>query len=426
MPRKNSTQMTDPGIKKLRKAPRGKRIEKFDAIAPGLSLRITDKGAKSWSVYYRLAGKHQRLTIGSWPMVGVAEAREQAGEIKDQAKAGVDPKMARARSAAEAQVATSKTFESIAESYIKRECSKLKRGQEYEAAIRRELVPRWGSYLVTDLRRLHLTELTDELLDANKPGAAHRAHEIAKRIFAWAVERGEVELSPFATAKPPVAKIKRDRVLKPGEIEALWSTWDAMGYPFGPLCKTLLLTAQRLREVAMMEWSEIDLDNALWVVPGQRTKNGLEMEVPISSLAMEIIGNLPRFTSGNFVFSTTGGARPVSGFSKMKARIDALTLETRQKEAERNDGDPGAVKSLKPWRLHDLRRTARTGLAELGVPEIVAEKVLNHSPRSVLVQTYNQYPYTTEKRDALERWAQKVREIITPPPDNVTRIRRSA
>ena len=130
MPRRNSKHLTDPGIEKIGKAPRGKRIERFDAGVPGLCLRITDKGAKSWSAYYRLNSKHQRMTIGAWPGIGVAEAREQAREIKDQSKAGVDPKGVRAASTAAAQTEAGKTFEVVAESYIKRECSKLKRGKE--------------------------------------------------------------------------------------------------------------------------------------------------------------------------------------------------------------------------------------------------------------------------------------------------------
>ena len=259
---------------------------------------------------------------------------------------------------------------------------------------------------MTDLRRLHLSELTDELLDAGKPGAANRVHEITKRIFNWAVERGEIEASPFATMRPPVSKVMRERVLKPHEIEAVWRAWDAMGYPFGPLGKILLATAQRLREAAMMQWGEIDRDNGVWIISADRTKSGRETEVPLSSLALNILDGLPRFTEGGHVFTTTSGLRPVSGFSKMKTRTDGLAGVTG-------------------WRLHDLRRTARTGLAELGVPEIIAEKVLNHSSRNVLTTIYNRHEYADEKRDALERWANRLREITEPPPENVTRLRAS-
>ena len=148
-----------------------------------------------------------------------------------------------------------------------------------------------------------------------------------------------------------------------------------------------------------MQWSEIDRDNALWIIPADRTKSGRETEVPLSSLALEILDALPLFASGDkiatdsaaFVFTTTSGRRPVSGFSKMKARTDDLSDVTN-------------------WRLHDLRRTARTGLAELGVPQIVAEKVLNHSERNLLVKTYDRHEYSVEKADALARWSSRARK----------------
>ena len=415
MPRGSAKHLTDPGIGKMSKAKTGKRVERFDAGAPGLALRITDKGVKSWSVYYRLDGKHQRLTIGAWPEIGVAEAREQAREIKSQAKAGVDPKESRKGERAAAEDKAADTFGAIAEIYIKREClgralengkilaPKLKRGWEVERIIRRELMPHWQDRPLAELRKRDAIKLTEGLVDAGKPAAAHRLHEIIRRIGRWAARRDEIDLNPFADMDPPTNKVIRDRYLKPDEIKAVWQAWDTMGYPFGPLGKMLLTTAQRLNEVAQIQWSEIDRDNALWVIPADRTKSGRESEVPLSSLALEVLGAVPRFTDDAFVFTTTSGRRPVSGFSKMKARTDDLSDVT-------------------DWRLHDLRRTARTGLAELGVPQIVAEKVLNHAERNVLVKTYDRHEYAAEKRDALERWALRLREITEPPPQNVVKL----
>ena len=413
MPRRNSKFMTEPSIAKMARAPKGKRIERFDSGADGLSLRITDRGTKTWNICYHFPDaqdrlKHHRFTIGPWPAIGLTQAREEARKVKAQAKAGIDPRVARAddqtAARAEVQAEARRTFQAIAENYIKRECSRLKRGREYEAAIRRELLPAWGARPIANLRRLHLIELTDALLDAGKPSAAYRIFEIAKRILNWAVERGEIEASPFATMKSPAPKILRDRVLKPDEIKLVWKAWGAMNYPFGPLGKLLLLTAQRLNEVARMQWSEINPNNALWVIAADRTKSGRETEVPLSSLALEILDDLPRFTDGDYVFTTTGGRRPVSGFNKMKTRTDDLSGVTG-------------------WRLHDLRRTARAGLAEIGIPEIIAEMVMNHAPRNVLARIYNRHEYAAEKRDALERWANRLREITEPPPENVVKLK---
>ena len=413
MPRRHSKFMTEPGIAKMAKAPKSKRVEKFDSGADGLALRITDRGTKTWNICYHFPNaegvlKHHRVTLGQWPAVGLAQAREEARMVKAEVRSGIDPRARRAgahvAAKAEAQAEARKTFRAIAENYINRECSRLKRGREYEAAIRRELLPKWGVRPIADLRRLHLIELTDALLDAGKPMAAYRVYEIAKRILNWAVERGEIEASPFATMKPPAPKVMRDRVLKPDEIKPVWKAWGTMDYPYGPLGKLLLMTAQRLNEVAQMQWCEIDRDSALWVMPADRTKSGRETEVPLSSLALEILDDLPRFADGDYVFTTTGGRRPVSGFNKMKTRTDDLSGVTG-------------------WRLHDLRRTARTGLAEIGIPEIIAEMVMNHAPRNALAKIYNRHEYAAEKRDALERWANRLREIIEPPPDNVVKLK---
>ncbi len=292
MPKKNSKHLTDPGIGKINRAKKGKRVERFDAGVPGLCLRVTDRGVKTWAVYYKFPGinrkgeralLNQRLTIGQWPGIGVAEARDAARVVKDQAKAGVNPKEAREAANTAAGDEAADTFGAIAEEYIKIEClerklkndkvlpPKLKRGWEVESIIRRELMPHWRDRPFAELRKRDAIKLTEALVDDGRPGAAHRLHEIIRRIGRWAVRRDRIDLNPFADMNPPVSKVVRDRYLKPDEIEAVWNAWDTMGYPFGPFGKLLLTTAQRLNEVAHMKWPEIDRDNALWVIPADRT-----------------------------------------------------------------------------------------------------------------------------------------------------------
>ncbi len=128
----------------------------------------------------------------------------------------------------------------------------------------------------------------------------------------------------------------------------------------------------------------------------------------MADAAVDILENLPRFADGDFVFTTTAGRRPVGGFSKVKARTDHMLLEQDT--------------AIENWRVHDLRRTARTGMARLGVPEIVSERVLNHLPQG-LGKIYNVHEYLDEKRDALARWAQEVQNITEPPPENVVELK---
>ena len=417
MPRRNSKFMTEPSIAKMGKAPKGKQIERFDSGADGLALRITDRGTKTWNICYHFPNaqderKHHRLTLGFWPTLGVAEARDKAREVKSDVKSGIDPKAKRAAAQAgakaEAQVEARKTFRAIAENYIVLECPGLRRGSETEAIIRRELLPSWGDRHTAGFQRSDLTELTDQLIIAGSPMAGRRVFETATRIFNWALDRGDIEASPFAAMRPPVRKVARDRALKDHEIKTLWPAWAEQAYPFGPLQQLLLLLGQRRSEVAEMLWPEVDFNKHEWTIPASRSKSNREHIVPLSDAVVEILESLPRYNEGDYVFSTTGGRRPVSGFSKAKTRTDQIL---------RVQDTP-----IEDWRVHDLRRTCRTGLARLGVPEIVGERVLNHLPQG-LGKIYNVHEYLDEKRAALAQWAQEIQNLTEPPPENVVKLK---
>ena len=417
MPIRNSKHLTEPGIAKMAKAPKGRRIERFDSGADGLCLRITDRGSKTWCISYHFPNengetKHHRFTIGPWPAIGIAEARDQARLIKSQARARIDPKAVREaawekeRTAAITKVR--KNFKVIAENYIALEVPGLKRGSESKSLIRKMLIPEWGGRQASKIEPSDLTEITDRLQKEGKPAAARHAYEIATRVFNWAQGRGDIGASPFAAMRPPVKKVPRGRALKEYEIKALWPALTEMAYPFGPIQQLLLLLGQRRSEVAEMRWSEVNIDKRMWTIPAERAKNDCEHIVPPPSAAIDILDSLPRFGGGDFVFTTTAGLRPVSGFSKAKTRIDQIL-------AERDTAIEG-------WRVHDLRRTCRTGMARLGVPEIVSERVLNHLPQG-LGKIYNLHEYLPEKADALGRWAQEVANIVDPPPDNVVKLK---
>ena len=404
MPKKSKTVLT---VKMCEQAKRPKTgvDETFDAAAPGMCLRVAASGRKTFIVTTRVMVGDKRVqrryTLGELSdEFGLLEARAAASEIIEKAKAGEDPRPKPEPEPVSAPAA--KTFGSIAEMYIKRKCPDLARGAEIDRMIRREILPRWGDRPIAELRKRDAIALTDALVDAGKPAAAYFLYEIVKSVTNWALDRDEIDASPFATMKPPVEKISRQRVLKHAEIKAVWPAFEGAGYPFGPLAQLLLLTGQRRSEVAGMRWAEVDLEAREWTIPAGRSKSAREHIVPLSDAAAAILTELPRFAGGDFVFSTTAGRRPVSGFSKMKARLD--------KRVEIED-----------WRLHDLRRTVRTELARLGVPEIVSERVINHGPKG-LVAVYNKHEYADEKRDALDRWAGELRDIVTPPPANVVKL----
>ena len=184
-------------------------------------------------------------------------------------------------------------------------------------------------------------------------------------------------------------------------------SFNAQHSPMGAFMRLALVTGQRRSEIATMERPELDLEGRLWTIAPAKSKNRKTHLVPLSALAVEILEGLPRIDD-RYVFSTRAGTR-ISGFSKAKARAATLS-------------------GVMTWRLHDLRRTMATRLAELGVPHPVVATLLNHSPRGVMGVTaiYSRYQYLDERREAMERWAQRIGEIVNPPPANVVPLHAAA
>jgi integrase len=278
--------------------------------------------------------------------------------------------------------------------------AKLRSGPEVKAAIRRELISRWGARPITEINRRDIVHVLEEIADSGRPYAAHKLFSYASKLFGWAIARSlyGLETSPctgIKTSEVIGKKEPRQRVLNDTEIRALWQATEGLGHPAAPFIRMLLITGQRLREVAEMRWAEIDLDKALWTIPPERMKGDAAHEIPLPPIAVEILKSLPRFT-GPYVFTTTGGTRPIGGFSKMKLRIDAAMKEP-----------------IAPWRFHDARRTMRTGLGALPVPNNVAELCIAHAQPG-LHRTYDLHSYRDEKRRAFELWAARLADIIEP------------
>lgn len=191
-------------------------------------------------------------------------------------------------------------------------------------------------------------------------------------------------------------------MLTDDELAALWNATDY--YPWGHLARLLLLTGARYSEIAHASWEEIDLERRTLTVPAARFKQNAVHVIPLSDDAVALLQSLPRF-SGPFVFTSNNGEKPVAGFGGYAKR-----------SLDRAMGNPPH------WIVHDLRRTTRTRLAELRIPEIIAELAIGHSKRGLL-RVYNQYEYGSEIRAALQAWAQRLQSIVAPSPANVVRLR---
>ena len=376
------TKLTTVGIRRLRPPAHG-RADYADAVLPGLHFRVTAKGHKSWSLMYRINGKQRRLTLGSYPMLDLVQARDAAREALQAIAYGKDPiELRRARATGRGY-----TFEDTAREFVERYAKpRTTTGQVIASILDRLVIPRWGSRPIDGITRSDVIDLLDAVADEG--GSANRAHRAIRRVFNWACERGVLDASPAAFVKAPVRETPRDRVLADSELVAVWAACEELGYPMGAFVKMLLVTAQRRSEVSTMQWADLDLDAAVWTLPAERVKSGRSHQVPLSPLALDILNGLPRF-NGPYVFTTTSGERSVSAFSKAKLRLNEFA-------------------GVADWWLHDLRRTAASGMAKLGTPVNVLSKVLNHVSAGAhggVTAIYNRYAYEDEKRQALEAWA---------------------
>jgi integrase len=244
-----------------------------------------------------------------------------------------------------------------------------------------------------------------------------------RTLFGWAAAKDLVDADPTAGVRTRVNEKSRVRALvtvdgegdiNGEEIERFWFGCEGLGWPFGPLFKLLLLTGQRREEVGGMRWSELNLEKRIWTIPAERAKSDRVHIVHLSDLAIEVIESIPR--TGDLVFSSTGST-PVSGYSRAKERIDSLMT----KQVRERTGNPDA--RIADWILHDLRRTAATGMAGLEIAPHVVDKILNHSAiiRGIAL-IYNKHEYEKERRAALEAWGRYIEALVRDVPSNVADI----
>jgi integrase len=407
-----SKKLSDTYITSNQRVPaKGKRTLVMDTLHPRLGLRVTDQGHRSFVYVGRFGGSSNptRRLIGTYPATTLNTAREVARQWDTLLAGGIDPAIEKKRMAEEEKrkareetLASANTFEARAQQYLRQHCKEHRRARETGRLIERELMPSWRDRRVDQITSREIKELISKIAERS-PSTARNTLMVLKSFFSWAVDLDHIETSPAASIKPTRLcgeKKPRQRILSDDEIVKFWEATDALGYPYRDLYRLLLLTGVRLREAAHAKWAEIE--GTLWTIPPERFKSDTHHLVPLSGMAMQIINELPR--CGEHLF-TINGKRPIDNFSKNKVRLDKLM-------------------GVSGWVVHDLRRVVRSKLASLGVTDTVAELVLGHGKSDVLQRTYNLYQYQPEMRDALERWAGKLRDMVTPPPPNVTQFPR--
>jgi integrase len=383
--------LTDRSIAALKPAPQGERRDIPDLLAPGLVCRVNSQGMKAWYLVARLPGhkRSSRLALGgTYPSMPLEEARAVARVWRSEFKAGRDPRLERQRDQAN-------KFAALCDLYFADMGRRgLRRAGEVERCIKVELLPLWGPRLISTITRRDVVAAIDGALQRGVSGIARNLASYCARVFNFAIERGMLETSPCDRLKPSRLigpKAPRSRILSDAELRALWHA--DIGYPWSEAIRLLMLTAQRRSDVAEIRWREVDIVHRIWTIPAERYKSRAPHVVPLSDDALSLLSELPRFERGDFVFSTSLGAKPIRGFSRVKRRIDAII------------GSNG-------WVIHDIRRTARTHFSMLPVPDVVKELVIGHSQRG-LHRVYDRYEYLDEKRHCLTLWANRLREIVS-------------
>jgi integrase len=410
--------LNDRIIKSLKPAVSG-RYEIMDTVVPGFGIRVSEKGVKSFMLVARYPGSENptRRSLGEYGELTLDAARTRARSWHELIRRGTDPALEEERQRLSAVRKQENTFAAVAQDFIKDKLPRERAGRDVEQDIRREFLPLWAKRPIAEITPIDVRAMVLAVKARGTPAMARNLLTTAKRLFGWAIDQQVygLEVSPCDRLKAVALlgeKKPRQRILAPAELRALWQATAAVGYPYGPLLRLLALTGARKSEVAKATWNEFDLEHKLWTLPSARTKINAAHVVPLSAAVIEILQSLPRFKSGQHLFTTTHGTKAVAGFSRAKRDLD--------REMAKALGAP-----VDAWRIHDVRRTTRTQLSSIpGISDLVRELVIGHS-RPGLHKVYDQFQYIDEKRHALDAWAARLRDIVEPPPANVTRLRRA-
>ncbi len=370
-----------------------RRREIPDGLLPGLYLVIQPTGAKSWAVRFRANGRTAKVTLGRFPAIELAKARELARDQLLAVAKGRDPAAEkRAAKWAGRAIALPTTVAGLCDHYIDLHLKpNVRRWENARGEIDNHIRPRLGDLALTALTRAHVREMTREIGEAY-PMAANRALVRLRAVLNWGVEQDLVEANVAAGIKRPTREAPVDRILSDTELRAVWGATDTLNYPTREFARLLVLSGQRRDDVRLMHWDEINLETRAWVIPGNRYKSRVSHLVPLSAAMVTILETLPFKGDGGYVLSRDGGAKPCGNVARPKAALDKASQVTA-------------------WTWHDLRRTMRTGLSRLGIRRDIAEKVIGHSVGGRLGQTYDLYEFAEEKRQALEAWAQHVQGL---------------
>jgi integrase len=419
-----SLKLTQIAVDRL-KPPTAGRVEYWDTVLPAFGLRIAAARAgqpprKTWMCSYRVAGKKVRETIGTAATIPrVEDARALARASMQKAQAGVHPVTERRRAAAIAAAGPGQALSAAIDRYLERYAIKRMRPdyfKETKRTLDRDVKPVLGERAIGGITRGEIRELLEAIVDRGAPSHANHCFAYLRAMLTWAVSNDLIAANPCTGLQTPAPKVARDRALDDVEIALFWQGCDDLGWPFGQMFKLLLLTAQRRDELAEARWGELDLHKALWTLPRERSKNDRAHLIHLPPVAIEILRSLPRIGTDGYVFTTTGKT-PVAGFSHATPRLQSAMLKRHKADLIAAGRGEEAGRAVVPhFTLHDLRRTAATGMAGLGIAPHVVDRILNHTGGTIsgVAAVYNRFEYLAERQAALLLWARHIETLVEP------------
>jgi integrase len=362
----------------------------WDQGLPGFGVKVTPRGRKVFIVMYRLGGAGSQLrkyTVGPYGRVTLPMARAQAQKIFAARLDGRDPaeekKQARRRLVVD-------QVEDLVETFIRERLSKVRTARTLSNRLRRDVIPYWGSKSVHDIKKRDVIDLVSKISERNSH-AGYRLLKTLKTFFRWCVGRAVIETSPAEGLSTDYREVSRDRVLTDNELAAVIVAARKMPWPYGGIVEFLALTGQRREEVVRASPGEIDAEARTWCIPANRSKNGKAHIVHLSEPAWAVISE---HLTGDYIFPTSTGHH-FQAYSQSKRLLDELC-------------------GIRGWRLHDLRRTIVSGMARMGIPPHVADKILNHQSGTIsgVAAVYQRHDFLAERKEALDRWGAHVTKLV--------------
>jgi integrase len=390
---------------KTDKAP---QVDYFDAKTPGLALRVSSSGHKAWTLIFTAPGdgKRARMTLGAYPALTLAAARARAIEARSHLADGADP---RTTAGGGHGVAEMTVADLVARYIADPDKVRLRSIGEVKRRLDRNALPTIGKIKLAQLLRRDVRNVTDKIMRRGARTQAWHTHKDVHALLRWGVRNEYLAANPIAGVEKPGGFTPGERTLSDEEICTVWSGLPeslAKSVACQRIIKLCLITGQRLGEVSGMARAELELEHALWVIPGARSKNGFAHSVPLPKMALELIREaIADAGRSRYVFPAEDGGPLAS------ARVTRAVARAHEASEERPLGRFG----IDAWSAHDLRRTVLNNLAKLGVVPHVIAHVANHrslTKSGVTFAHYVQHSYEAEKRAALELWANRLEAII--------------